>query len=773
MLKNYLAIAIRILLKQKTYSLINILGLSIGLASTMLISIYILDELSYDKYITDAHRIYRAGITEKFQGEEISYTDTPAPLAEAMRKEIPEVESSVRIAHWHNITIRYKDKVFTETKFYLADSNFFKFFGYRLIEGNAKECLRGPGKVVITESTARKYFDYKGPGDNFPIGKFLEMGHLKKPTEVTGIVADGPHNSHFKFDMIYSTDSWDFAVKDDCWACYGLHTYFKLNEGASLPAVEKVLDQYVDQRIMPKIGVSLAELKAKGDRVSFFIHPLTSIHLESHNNGEFEPNGDIRYIYIFGAIAIFIILIACINFMNLATARASGRAKEVGIRKTIGAFKGWLVQQFMVESFLYVLISTFLALILVVVVIHPFNLLSGKELNLDFFKDISVLTGIVAFVWVVGLLSGSYPAFYLTSFKPIEVLKGKTAGSRRSMPRSGLVVFQFAISMGLIISTLVIYKQLKLIQEKNIGFDRENIIKITQTAVLRENATAFKNELVKHSEFINASYADQLPPAISNTFFVKSSDSDENYAAFNVVVDYDHLQTMGYKMKDGRFFSKDFPSDSSAVILNETCARLMGYEKFEGRYVTFGGKRRWDVIGIIKDFNFEGLRNEIKPLVMFGNTSGQMMSLRITADDTRAKLKLAESIWNTFETGLPFQYSFIDEDINAVFHSEQQMGKIFWVFTVMAIFIACLGLFGLITYTAAQRTKEIGIRKVMGATVAQITVLISGNLLRLVTISFVIAIPITWYSMNQWLESFAYRTNIDFVIVLVSCAREY
>ncbi len=772
MIKNYIVIAARIFTRQKTYSAINISGLSVGLACSLLISIYLLDELSYDKGFQDADRIYRVGITEKFQGEAINYTDTQSGLAEAMRNEIPEIESSVRITRWSKMPVRFKEQGFSEDKFYVADSNFFQFFGLKLIEGNLRDCLAGPNKIVLTETAAKKYFDYQ-PGGNAAIGKSIELGFDRRAAEVTGIIADPPSNVHFKYDFIYSADSWSYAVKDDCWGCYGVHTYFKLRPGGSLAAVEEILEQFVEKRVMPDIGTTLADLKSKGDNVHFFIHPLTSIHLESHNNGEFEANGDSRYVYIFGAIAIFIVLIACINFMNLATAQASNRAKEVGIRKTVGALKSWLMQQFMVESFLYVLVSAVFSLLLCVAVLQPFNELSGKNFHFDFFHEGSILGSIGIFIVVVGLLAGTYPAFYLTAFKPIEVITGKARGVRRSLLRNGLVIFQFAISMGLIISTLVIYKQLKLISDKNLGFDRENIIAISQTEDLGKNRDAFKTELLRHPDVVNAGYAGELPPNITSTLFVNTPGSQEKFAAYMSTASYDAMETMGYALKSGRFFSREIKSDSLAVILNENCAKLIGYESVDGRYVTFGGSnqtQRWNVVGIVKDFSFEGLREQVKPLVIFLTRTPRFMAIRLTPGETQRKIELVESIWDSFQTGLPLQYSFIDEDVNAMFQVERKMGKIFWVFTVIAIFIACLGLFGLITFTAAQRTKEIGIRKVMGASVSQVAVLLSKNLLRLVIISFAFAVPITWYSMDLWLQSFPYRANVDLVIVLIACA---
>lgn len=417
---------------------------------------------------------------------------------------------------------------------------------------------------------------------------------------------------------------------------------------------------------------------------------------------------------------------------------------------------------------MYVLLSAIVAIALLLIVLQPFNLLTGKNLNLTIFYTRSFWGFAILFITVVGILAGSYPAFFLSAFKPVEVLKGKIRTGNPSV-RNGLVVFQFAISGALIISTLIIYKQLKFIQHLDLGFNKENIIRITQMPSLGKNSEAFKAALLRHSEFQNASFSLQMLPYISNDFFAKPEGTDQLYSCFQTSVDPDHLETMGYKMAQGRFFSRDFPSDSSAIVINETCAKLLGYENIEEKYIGSGGTRRWKVIGIVKDFNFESVRIKIKPLILFPNKSHVVMALRISKGNTSQKVKLAESIWKQFATDLPFQYSFVDEDIVSMFNEEKQMGKIFWSFTTMAIFIACLGLFGLITFVSSQRAKEIGIRKVMGASSIQIILLLSVDLVRLVLLSFLFAIPITWYGMNQWLQSFAYKTSFDFYVVLLSC----
>jgi putative ABC transport system permease protein len=770
LLTNYLTTAKRVFLRQKTYSFINIFGLSIGLAASVLIFIYIQDELTYDNYFDDAENIYRVGITERFQGKEVSYLENSSPLAAAMRDEIPEVITSTRVSRWPNQLVRYSEKSFIETRFLLADSNFFDIFNYHFIEGNAKECLKGPNKIVVTESTAKKYFGYKGPGSPSPIGKILYFDRANA-VEVTGIIKELPHNTHMKFDLLLSLETWGDVAKDDCWACYGVYTYFKTTSQTSLLNVEQKLNSYVDANVFPRIErdihVTKKQMLDRGDRINFFVQPLTSIHLESHYAGEFEPNGDLRYVKLFGIIAGFIILIACINFMNLATARAVSRAKEVGVRKTLGAFRIYLVEQFLFESFLYVFVSSIFAAIFVVILVHPFNLLTGKYFDFSSFNLTSIWIGAILFIIILGLIAGSHPAFYLSAFKPMDVLKGKISAVRNYTLRNGLVVFQFGISMTLIICTLVIYKQLDFIQQFNLGFERENVVRVSQTWLLEGKTETFRNELLRHKEFLQASYALQLPPNITNDFFVKREGSDQPYSCFHTSVDCDQLTALGYKLKSGRFFSRAFSADSSCVVINESCARLLGYENFEGKYI-HSGKSKWKVIGIVEDFHFENVRTEIKPLVLFLNKSHSMMALRISKGDIAAKLKLAESIWKQFVAEVPFQYSFIDEDFNATFKEEQQMGKVFLLFTSMAIFIACMGLFGLITFLSHQRTKEIGIRKVMGATSAQIAFLLSKNLIRLVIISFAIAVPVSWYAMTQWLQSFPYRTNFDPRIVITA-----
>ncbi|HMJ67922.1 MAG TPA: ABC transporter permease [Cyclobacteriaceae bacterium] len=774
MLRNYIVTALRVSRRQGLYAFINVLGLSLGLSVTLLIGIYISDELSYDRHIPDAERIFRVGINETFKGDEILYSDTGAPLAETMRQEMPAVEDAVRVVIY-NAPVRYEDRAIMEKRFMGADSNFFSFFGYQLIEGNPRECLKGPGKIVLTSSAAKKYFDYDGTNGSSPVGKQLIVGRRAEVFEVTAIANDPPENTHMKFAVIISLESLAFS-KGDCWGCYGLKTYFKTVNESGIAEVEEKLEDFAQHRIIPGIEKSLNishdQFVKSGDIVKFFVQPLLSIHLQSSLDNEFEPNGDLRYVYIFGAVGLFVVIIACINFMNLSTARAMSRGREVGVRKTMGATWRGLIPQFMTESFLYVIVSSLLAILMAYAALGTFNSLSGKDLHIDLFGNISVIGYSLLFLFVVGVLAGAYPAFYLSSFNPVNVLKsGKQQGAGGSFIRSSLVVFQFAISIVLIIGTLIIYKQVQFIRSHDLGFDKENVLRIPQSFMLGGNHSAFKEEMLRHSEFVDASYSESLPPDVSSTGFIKADHSDQLVSVYLNASDYDFAKTMRYEMKSGRFFSREFISDSNAVVINEACARMMDFDSHEGKKLGFGGgdNTLYHVIGIVKDFNFASLKSNIQPIAMFLNKGADNnFVVRMTPGDPGPKIELAQSIWKKYANGNPFQYSFIDEDYDRLFRAEQRLGKVFVALTVMAVVIACLGLFGLITYTTAQRTKEIGIRKVLGASPVQLTLLLLSNMTRLLLISFLISIPLAWYGMDQWLQSFAYRTDFDILSVVIA-----
>ena len=759
------------MLRQKGYSAINISGLSIGIAATIIILIYIVDEFSYDKMHRDAERIYRVGFSARLQGNEIKTAEACSPLAEAMQREIPQVAEAVRFGLWETMPMGVGDRNFTERRVLVADSNFFKFFSFPIVKGDVETFLKGPNKLVITESAAVRYF-----GTEDPIGKIITRGAERTPAEVVGLVKDPPHNSHIAFDMVLSGESWDL-MDNHQWTSYNLYTYFKTHPGADLHAVKKHLDRMVETHMgaeLEKITeMSLKEFRKQGNDVGLFIQPMLDIHLRSDVAEEITPNGNIQYLYVFAIIALFIILVACINFMNLSTARSANRAKEVGIRKTIGAFRSRLVFQFIAESLLYAFLSTLLALSIISLSLGGFNALAGKQLTLSIFANPVVIASLLLFTIVIGLVAGSYPAFYLTSFKPTEVLKGKIrSGFKNSALRNVLVIFQFIISIALIFGSMVVYRQLQFIQKKNLGFDKENVVNLLHTLSLKTNAQAFKNELTMHPSFKGASFANYLPPRISLSSAFRKAGSDQDFLLNVYQVDHDHLKTMGYEMEEGRFFSREFKSDTAAIILNETAYRQMAFNNLEEAVViTYQSEppTPLKVIGVLKDFNYQSLRDNVRPMaILLGSEPNLEMGIRLTKGNSREQIELLESIWKKYAPDAPFEYSFVDQNFDALFRAEQRMSQIILVFTVLAISIACLGLFGLAAYTAEQRAKEISIRKVMGASVSQVMVLMTKDFTILVMVAFIVATPLAWYFAESWLSGFANRIQIDYTFVIIS-----
>lgn len=557
MLRNYLKIVFRNLRNNKIHSTINILGLSLGIAASVLIVVFVADEMSYDKFHPQSENLYRVDFTGKLNGNEFNMAMTGASVGPALAEDLPEVESALRVGLWESIPIQYEDLTFTEGDILVAESNFFDFFGYELIQGDPSTVLDGPNKIVITEDNARKYF-----GEEDPIGKVLLRGSGKTATEITGVIRNPPSNSHLTYDMVLSGESWEY-LKNENWSSNNLYTYFRTYPEVDMSNVQASLDGFIEKYFGPEIeqylGFSMDELRAQGNNVGYGFMPVEDIHLYSELSEEPTTPGNIQYLYIFGAISIFIILIACINFMNLATAKSANRAKEVGVRKTIGASRIPLMGQFLAESIIYSFLSGMVALLLILVALQPFNALSGKNLSWFVFLDPVLLSGFLAFLVFVGLLAGSYPAFYLTSFSPSEVLKGKVRkGAKRSGFRNGLVVFQFFVSISLIISSLVVYKQLTYMQEVNLGFDKENVINLLHTRSLGNNAEAFKQELLANTGFRAASFANNLPPSIDWTSVYRAVNTEQDYLFTMNWVDFDHLEAMGYEMIEGRFFPKIF-----------------------------------------------------------------------------------------------------------------------------------------------------------------------------------------------------------------------
>ncbi len=769
MLKNYLKIAVRNLLKYRAYSLINILGLAIGIAACILIMLYVGNEWSYDKFNKNYEQIYRVQAEGKIEGRELNMPETPAPLGATLVSEFPDVIQYTRIMPTANMLIRYKHKVFNETRFFWADSTLFDVFTMPFIEGNPKTALSQPHTVVLTESLAKKYFGSEDPMDkimNFEDGT---------PYTVKGVIKDCPPNSHFKYDMFASMSSASFG-NSKFWFNNNFYTYIVLRKGSSIAKLESkmpgLIKKYGGQQLYQAMGIHFDDWKKRGNSYTFYYIPLTSIHLYSHLDHELEPNGDIKYIYIFSIIALFILLIACINFMNLSTARSSTRSKEVGIRKVLGSNKTQLVKQFLAESFLLTSISVLVAITFVELLLPAFNSLSGKHLHTSYFNNWLVIPALIATVIIVGIIAGSYPSFFLSSFKPVKVLKGKAAGNKGNFLRSGLVVFQFAISIVLFIGTFIVYSQLKYIQNTKLGFDKNHILVIQRAWALENHAQAFKEELMKNPGITDASNSNDMPgkPFSQTIFEAENVPGAREYLMSYMSSDYDFIKTMNIKIKEGRYFSRRFPSDTLAVVLNESAVKAFGFNNPIGKRIYVVGRNiPLTIIGVLDDFHYESLHQKIRPLIIsLGLGQTPYLPVKLKTADISSALSFIKNEWKKFVPGKPFEYYFLDEDINRLYLSEQKTGELFTAFSILAIFIACLGLFGLAAFTAERRTKEIGIRKALGSSVTGIIVLLSKEFTKWVLIANIIAWPAAYYFMNNWLKDFAYRININLWIFITS-----
>jgi len=773
MLKSYFTISTRNLVKRKFFASLIILGLTTGITACLLIALYIIDEFSYDRFHTNADRIYQVGLHNKFGERDLRSASLCPPLADAMMSEIPEVESTLRMHRWGKPVFRYGEKAFTEDKVLFTESNFFDFFSFRLISGNAKTALKEPNSIVLTQKTARKYF-----GDDNPREKLILMGEGedKVPYKITGVVADCPSNSHFSFDVLISAAGPDNYFKVNAWLNSGVFTYFLLRKNTSVSAVEKRLENIVTKYVAPEVqqflGNSMEEFRKKGGVYSYYTTKITDIHLRSTSQVDIEPGGSLVYIYVFGGIGIFIVAIGCINFMNMSTAQSASRAKEVGLRKTLGSLRSQMIGQFLAESMLHSLLAVVLAVVLCYFLLPAFNMLSGKELSTTHLLDGEFILGVGLMLLIVGLLAGSYPAFYLTSFNAVEVLKGKvTPGLKSKGMRSTLVVFQFAISIFLIIVTSVVYTQINFLQRQQMGMDKKNVLVIEAGMRLGKNGEAFRQALVRQAGVSKVSFTVNKFPGVYSPGVMRSARSAGDHFVGVYQADFDFQEVLKFEMKDGRYFSKDFPSDSTAVVLNETAAKEFGFDKTEGQEILHspnGVLVPSHVIGITRDFNVESYRDKVRPLAIFlwpsslGNLMVRYQGNAKTVIDNTSKL------WKQYAGAEPFEYNFLDENFDKLFRSEQRMGQVLRVFSGLAIFIACLGLFALAAFTTEQRTKEIGIRKVMGASVGSLSMTLTNEFIMLVFIAFVPAAAGGWWVSSQWLSGFAYRVEIDLFIFLIA-----
>jgi putative ABC transport system permease protein len=785
MLINYMTIALRNLRKHSFYTFINVMGLAVGIASCLLIVLYINNELSYDTHYDGADRIYRVDTEVKFGGNHLHMATSPGPLAETLKANYPEVENAGRFWSRGSMLFKRSDQNIKENDVVLADSSIINVFTIPFIQGNPKGALNEPNSMIISQKTAEKYF----PNEN-PVGQSLIVENMDS-YKITGVYKNMPPTSHFNFDIILSIVSEPYH-KDPQWLSSNFNTYIKLRPGADYKSLESKFPAMVDKYAGPQARAAFGDdftmdkFRAGGNKLEWTMRPLKDIHLHSDLTAELGINSDITYIYLFGAIALFILAIACINFMNLSTARSANRAKEVGVRKVMGSLRSHLVRQFLSESILLSVFSFFVAIGLAWMILPSFNILSDKQLFIPFTAGSFWLTVISSAV-LIGILAGVYPSFFLSGFKPVNVLKGNVSlGMKSGLVRSALVVFQFSISILLIICTIAVNRQLGFIQNKKIGFNKDQIIVIKDAYGMGNQLQSFKEEILKDSRILSGTISGFLPVSGTNRNDNSHWPEGKQPTGDNLIalqcwrVDYDYIKTLGMKIKDGRDFSIEFPSDSTSVILNEAAVKMFGYDQDPlGKKISRFGDgpgvfdpnkayANFKIIGVVEDFHFESLKQNITPLAFFLSKSVGLISFRFEAKNSHEVIESLEKTWKAMAPGLPFSYSFLDEDFGNMYAAEQRLGKIFTVFAGLAILIACLGLFALTSFTAEQRTKEIGIRKVLGASVSSIVLLLSKEFGKLIVIAFVLAAPLAWYGVEWWLKGYTYKADIGILVYLIA-----
>ncbi len=778
MIKNYLKTALRNLWKNKSYTALNIIGLAIGLATCLLIMLYTTNELSYDKYNKKADRIYRINNEIKFGGNNFDLAVTGALMGRFAIKELPQIEQYCRLSrNWSSILIKKENRNLREDKVVYADSTLFDIFTLPMIAGNPKTALVAPHSIVITETIAKKYFNRTNV-----VGESMIIDDTV-PYRVTAVINDMPVESHFRFD-IFLPMSQVVDSRTGSWLNENFNTYLLVKPNVSISKLNDDLEKMLIRETAPELksvtNQDMAEFKKTGGFIRNSLTPLKDIHLHSNRIGELQPNGSPEYVYIFSVVAIFILVIACVNFMNLSTARSANRAKEVGVRKVLGSLRQNLIGQFLTESLLMSFISLIFALLIAWSLLPYFNILSAKNIHLNMFFHSNMLFAILILVPFVGLLAGSYPAFYLSAFQPIDVLKGKLAkGFKGSFFRNSLVVFQFAISIILIVGTIVIYNQLHFIRNKDIGFNREQVLIIKGTDALNDQTDAFKNELKKMSGVKDVTVTAFLPVEgyrSNDTYFTSPlMDMKTAISMQRWRIDDHYISTLGLHIDHGRNFSAQFPTDSDAVIINEAAARFLGLagalhkKLYEIKEVTPKAIiKECEIIGVVKNFNFSSLRDVVTPLCFRYAEDNSSIAIRLNTSNYNGLIAQIQKKWESLAAGQPFDYAFMNDQFDNLYKSEQRTGQLFITFAVLAIFIASLGLFGLSAYAAEQRTREIGIRKVLGASVGNITRMLSKEFLKLVIISAVIAFPLAWWAMNKWLQDFAYRVQIGWWIFAVA-----
>jgi putative ABC transport system permease protein len=756
MIKNLLKTSIRYIRKHPGYSILNVLGLTLGISSALFLIIYVSDELSYDRYHKNADRIYRVSSKITETDDQFTWNVAQIPMGPQVVQDYPEVESFVRFINMPRALYKFEDKEYIEENFQYVDSTLFDIFTYKVIKGDVKSATRDPKKIALTETTAARYF-----GSADPIGKTLTAGD--NTYEVTGVFEDVPSNSHFRFDAVAARNNLPKQL--GTWGNFGVFTYLLLPQNIDIKAFETKIQGMYDAHMK----TIFEPLKIK---IEYILEPITKIHLYSTNANEPEPTGSITYVIIFGIVALFLVLIAAMNYMNLATARSANRAREVGLRKVVGSRRVTLVAQFLSESVVLTIISLIISILLLIVLLPKFNLLAGKSFNISILYSPEVIISVIGVILFAGILGGSYPAFFLSRFSPVTVLKGEiTHGTAGSLFRKILVVIQFTISVAMIVCTLVVFRQLKFLKNMDQGFNQENVLMLQLNQGMVRKYPVLKLALMENNDIKYVTSTNtQIGEGSGKVIFNMETDQGMAQRGINfAVVDHDFVDALGIKIVKGRDFQQDMPSDTlSGVVVNETLANRMGWSDPIGKKAVLGDGAFINarVIGVMKDYHQTGMYNAIESLMLVYRERNNIIYVKLSGNNTEKTIAYIEKKWKEIFPDQPFNYTFLSERFNRQFEADEKRGLIFTMFTILAILIACLGLFGLASYMVEQRTKEIGIRKVFGANEGVIMGLISKDFLILVAISIVIALPLAYYFMNNWLRNYVYRTNIGLLLLL-------
>lgn len=760
MFKNYLKIAFRNLWRQKAYSFINIVGLAIGITVCFSIFLWVQDEVKHDRFHEKSERIYRSLWEAKVGDNEWIIPDIPVPVGRALEHEFPEVEQVTNMVVNGSRAFRLQDEFIQERNVIFSDENIFKVFDFSFISGDPETALDQPNNVILTNESAQKYF-----GDQQALGQTLETSNGGILT-VTGIVESWPKQSHLSFDFIEPISMLPrVEQRKDHWGSATIRTYFILREGEQITTLQEKLDRYVAEQLS-----SVPLFNSPGNYTRFPSQALTDIHLRSGTEFGMDGGGDIKYVYLFSVIGLFILILACINFINLSTARAANRLREIGLRKVLGSVRGQLARQFLAESFVYVFLALTLSLLVTELSLPFFNDLSGKNIQPEYLDPLTI-TALITLTILVGFLAGSYPAIHLSSFMPVRALRGQISVKPSSnLFRNSLVVIQFSISIVLIIGTLVVHKQITFMQESQLGFDKEQVIVLNGTGALAGQHDLFIRELKSEPGVVDATATTSLPGyGFDSTLFEPEQPSNYEQTSLSYLLgDYNLVNVLGLNIINGRNFSEDFASDSSAYLINESAVKALGWEEPLGKHLTAGGESG-PVIGVVEDFHFESLHSNIAPLVIpFIQWTPSLIAVRVAPGNINQQIGVIQEKWSQFVPQQPFNYAFLDQNLQDWYESEQRIARLFDVFMLLAIVIACLGLFGLTAYAAQKRKKEIGVRKVLGASIGHIITNLSVDFIKLVVIGFTIAVPLAWFLMNKWLADFAYRIEMGAGIFLLA-----